>query len=143
MEKRAGPIASPITYGIHDSLPQPVADDTITNELSRIRDNIKNYARTYHHSTPVAATSVNEVSIRGVVTATGLHSSALVGALCDPTTRQDALRLVISWIVLSKCSDEHDMDLLPTGLAELVATVPARDDANAGKWEQPSVDFVD
>lgn len=119
-----GPIvvASAALSSIDDLLPQPVSDDTLTDEISKIRDNIKNYVRTYYHSAPVTA-GINEAGLRSIASAVGLSDSALVGALSNPSTRQDALRLVVAWVVLSKSLGGRNAALLPADVAGLSATM--------------------
>jgi hypothetical protein len=126
------PEKGPTTTGafatsIDDMLPQPVADDTITDAALKIRDNIKNHVRTYYCSALVPVASINQLGLQELATATGVSSSILAGALSNPSTRQDALRLFIGWIMLSRCTEERDPSLLPAELSRLAISIPERD----------------
>ncbi|KAF1851561.1 uncharacterized protein K460DRAFT_391810 [Cucurbitaria berberidis CBS 394.84] len=133
--------ASAVASSIDDLLPQPVADETIKDELSKIRDNIKNHARTYYQSTPISVAGIHETGLRDLATATGVSPSALGSALSNSTTRQDALRLVLGWVVLSKTTGEHDVSLLPAELSRFVTSIPGRDGSDTiqstlySKWK--------
>ncbi|CAO2657915.1 Nn.00g071750.m01.CDS01 [Neocucurbitaria sp. VM-36] len=140
-EKGPTIVASAMPSSIDDLLPQPAADDTITDEVSKIRDNIKNHVRTYYHSTPVSAGSINETELRDLASATGVSSPMLGSALSKPSTRQDALRLAFAWVVLSRSTGQRDASLLPVDLARLATSIVGRDDSNTtnltlhSKWK--------
>lgn len=131
-EKGPTVVGSAVASSFEDLLPQPVADDTITGEVSKIRDNIKNHARTYYHSMPVPAVSIHESGLRDLATATGVSASVLSTALSNPSTRQDALRLVLAWVVLSRATGQRDASLLPADLSRLANLIPGRNDINTG-----------
>jgi hypothetical protein len=103
LEKGPVVVASAVPSGIDNLLPQPESDDTITGEVSKIRDNIKNHIRTYCHSGPLAG-GINEAALHNLASAAGVSSSALVAALSNPSRRQETLRLVFAWVILSKAA---------------------------------------
>jgi hypothetical protein len=123
-----GPTATgAFATSIDDMLPQPAADDTITDAALKIRDNVKNHVRTHYHSAPVSVAGINQVGLQELATATGVSSSILAGAFSNPSTRQDALRLFIGWIMLARCTEERDPSLLPAELSRLAISIPERD----------------
>ncbi|KAI8933610.1 hypothetical protein NX059_009338 [Plenodomus lindquistii] len=124
-----GPIvqASAIASSVDDLIPQPVADDTITGEVSRIRDSIKNHARTYYHSAAMPASSLNASYLHGLATATGVSANTLAASLANPTTRQDSIRLVLGWCILSKCTGERRPSLLSADLSRFATSIQDAD----------------
>jgi hypothetical protein len=129
MEKGPTAIAAPVGI-IDDLLPQPVEDDAITGDLSRIRDNINNHVRTYYHSGPIPATDVNETGIRDIAAATGTSAAVVVKALADPTNRDKALRSIIAAVILTRCTGERSPSLLPNDVAAMSASIPVNNGNN-------------
>lgn len=126
-------VASPVASNIENLVPQPVSDDTITGDVSKIRDSIKNHVRTYYHTAPIPTVSINVAGLQHLARATGVESSALAVALANPTIRQDTLRLVISWFILSKCTGERHPSLLPKELAKLTTSISGIDGSDPSK----------
>jgi len=130
IEKGPTAIAAPVGI-IDDLLPQPVEDDAITRDLSRIRDNINNHVRTYYHSGPISATDVNETGIRDIAAATGTSAAVVVKALADPTNRDKALRSIIAAVILTRCTGERSPSLLPNDVAAMSASIPVSNENNS------------
>jgi hypothetical protein len=133
-EKGPTVVTSAVGPNIDNLLPQPVADETITDAVLKIRDNIKNHVRTYCHSAPVPENDINQAALRELATAAGINSAVLGESLSNPSTRPETLRLVIGWMVLSRCTGERDASLLPTELSELAAFMPGKDGNNTSKY---------
>ncbi|KAF1996558.1 hypothetical protein P154DRAFT_312374 [Amniculicola lignicola CBS 123094] len=129
-EKAPIAMATAATSNIDNYLPQPVEDDAITKELSRIRDNIKNHARTYYHFEHVQGADILESRLMHIAAATGTSASGLVDLLLNPGTRGEAIRLVIAWVILSKCETQSQRSLLPSDLSALAGAVPGSDGKN-------------
>jgi len=136
-EKGPVVVASPVAGSIDHLLPQPVEDGAIIKEVSRIRDNIKNHAQTYYHFEPVSEVNVNGQALAEIAEATGMSSSTLARLLSNPSTRGDAIRLVISYVALSRCEDSRFPSLLPQELASLAIAVP-RNDSNKTGMSNPA-----
>lgn len=132
-EKGPTVVASAVPSSVDNYLPQPVEDDAITGELSKIRDNIKNHVRSYYHFEAIRAGDINVSGLAGIATATGLRSSAVADLLSNPPTRSEAIRLFIAWVALSKCEDNTNPSLLPEELSNLAVQIPGKDGQNAGK----------
>ncbi|XPS80106.1 hypothetical protein M3J09_012067 [Ascochyta lentis] len=125
---------------IDDLLPQPMEDDAITGHLSKIRDNIKNHVRTYCHSGPISAADINETDIRDIATSMGTSVAALVGAISNPSSRDNALRSIVASVILARCTGERNPSLLPSELAGLSSFAPVIDGNNSqtvlfSKWK--------
>ena len=121
-------VAHVAANNIDDMLPQPVADDDIIDSLSKIRDNIKNHARSYYHSDPVPTSEIDEAALQVVADCTGVSTALLVHSLLNPLTRLAAIRLVLGCIILSRCDEECDPSLLPRQLADLAILIPGKRD---------------
>jgi hypothetical protein len=104
-----------------DFLPQPVEDDKISGELSRIRDNIKNYVRTNYGPEPT--TEMDDIGIQDIAATTGNRVSVIARALSNPATRDSVLRSAIGAIILTRCVGENRSSLLPAELSGIVATI--------------------
>ena len=128
-EKGVTVVTAPVG-SIDDLLPQPAEDDAITGDLSKIRDNIKNHVRTYYHSGPVSTADINEVGVRDIAALTGTSAAVLVKALEDPLTRDNALRSLVSSVILTRCTGERSPSLLPNDVAALSASIPASTGTN-------------
>jgi hypothetical protein len=132
-EKGAVFASSTVTGSIDHLLPQPVEDDAIIKDVSRIRDNIKNHAQTYYHSEAVPEAKINSHALAEIAEAAGMSSTTLTGLLSNPSTRGDAIRLYISYIVLSRCEDSRFPSLLPQEIASLAVAIPRHGGNKAGK----------
>ncbi|KAF3033088.1 hypothetical protein E8E12_003753 [Didymella heteroderae] len=138
-EKGAAVVAMSVG-SIDDLLPQPVEDDAIIGDLSKIRDNIKNHVRTYYHSGPTSAADMNEAGIRDIAALTGANAAVIVKMLADPLTRDSALRSIVGSVMLTRCTEERSPSLLPNDVAALSASIPANNGHNAqstlySKWK--------
>lgn len=154
-EKGPTAVTGAVASSVDHLLPQPVADDTITNEVSQIRDKIKNHVRTYYHSEPVSTARLNEVGLRDLATAMGVSTSVIISALANPASRQDALRLIVGWVILSRSTGERNASLLPPDVAGLAASLSGKKESNTSEYcssltgmssesnsDRSSIDFV-
>lgn len=132
-EKAPASTTTAVSSNIDNLLPQPVEDDAITKELSRIRDNVKNHVRTYYHQDAVIVSDVKESGLVPLASATGTNVSALVNGLLSPSTRGEIIRLFIAWATLTRCSGERHTSLLPDDIARLAMSIPGADGKNAGE----------
>ncbi|CAN9325452.1 unnamed protein product [Alternaria alternata] len=133
LEKGPTAVTSAYAMNIDDMLAQPVADDTITDAVLKLRDNIKNHVRTYYHLSPIPAASVSQARMGQLATATGTSSARLASMLSNTTTRAETLRLILAWIVLSRCSGGRDESLLPRELAAIDMVIPGKDGSNTAQ----------
>ena len=115
---------------IDDLLPQPVEDETITGDLSKIRDNIKNHVRTFCHSRPISAADINEVGIQEIAALTSLSAAELIIALSDPVKRVNALRAILAAVILTRTTGDRSPNLLPSNLSALSTSISAQHSTN-------------
>jgi hypothetical protein len=127
----SGPAAT-VNRNTQSLLPQPVEDDAITKELSKIRDNIKNHVQTYYHFQLLPG-EVASSELAAFATATGLEATAIAAMLANTSMRGDIMRLFIAWAILSRCEEGQHPTLLPPELAFLLQTMSRRDHRDRGK----------
>lgn len=136
-------IASPESIGpagmIERNLPQPVEDQALGGEMSRLKTAIKNHVQSYYHTNSVKG-SVDQVAL-GLI-ATGnmpLIASTLGSLLSNPVTRMTAIRFCITWTVISRIDQNCDPNLsfLPREIANcLVSISSTRDDPSSESFPQ-------
>ncbi|KAE9379839.1 hypothetical protein N431DRAFT_121172 [Stipitochalara longipes BDJ] len=90
-------------------LPQPTEDDTLINELSKIRDGIKNHVQNYYHTAPVDPKMVDEARLVELARILAIPTSTVVDLLLNPATRIPSLRLFLAHLILSRCTGQSDV----------------------------------
>lgn len=129
LEKGASVLAAAVG-NIDELLPQPVEDDAITGDLSKIRDNIKNHVRTYYHSGPISTADLNDAGIRDIAALISSSAAVIANALSNPSTRENALRAIVGSVILTRCTGERSPSLLPSELAALSMSIPVDNSNN-------------
>lgn len=76
-------------------LPQPVADDSISTEMSKLKSMINNHVVSYYRTSEIDLDSIDETALAGIVEDAQLSVSQLRSAIVDPQTRTPALRYLI------------------------------------------------
>jgi hypothetical protein len=101
--------------------PMPDEDGAIIKEVSRIRDNIKNHVRSYYHFDPIPAPDIDSPQFDSIAAATNIPPSTIRDILSNPYSRNEAIRLVVAWAVLSRCRDNgrKGESLLPREISDL------------------------
>lgn len=127
-DKGSHNIAHTPASSIDEMIPQPVADERIEEDLSKIRDNIKNHVRIYYHSDAILVNEIDEGALQDVADVMGTSTSVLAHSLVSPSARNDAIRLVVGCIMLSRCGEEHDQSFLPYHLAGLATLIAGKSD---------------
>lgn len=136
-EKGPTVAASAVPGGINDILPQPVEDDAITGELSKIRDQIKNHIRTHYDFGQVHG-AVDDSQFVQLAGDSGLKTSVLVNGLNNSSPGNEFPRLFLAWAILSRCSADRHPTLLPTevtGVPPPLSGKDSRHDALYSKWK--------
>jgi hypothetical protein len=114
----SGKVAS-ASAGFEEFLPQPAEDGKITSATSQLRDRIKNHAQSYYHTELMQPGMVDLGAIQQLAQATKISAVRLQEAILNPQSRVAAIRLYLSWVVLSRCgiaADARD-SLLPPEVA--------------------------
>lgn len=134
------PVVQTTSVGTVDEyLPQVVDDDVVKTEVSKIRDNIRNHVRTYYHSNGIADEHLNTSQLDLLGTATGVSSSTLVVALVDPSTRTQAICVLVAWTILARAGPESPSSLLPAVLSPLASIFADDGEMNQGMMVIQSV----
>jgi hypothetical protein len=100
---------------VENALPQPVEDNAIKTELSKLKDRVSDHIQSYYDLTKTRG-SVTPLDVQQVL---GKESSVSVEKflhlLADPKTRPTILRYGLAWVILSRVSLECDqsMSFLP------------------------------
>lgn len=83
-------------------LPQPVPDDTISGEMSKLRSLINNHVQSYYRTSEVDLDAMDETTLGGLVDNSQTTPSALASAITNPKSRTPALRYLIAWAIFSR-----------------------------------------
>lgn len=137
LEKGPTVVASAVSGGVDNLLPQPAEDDAITGELSKIRDSIKNHIRTYYDFGSINGV-IDDAQLIELAQDSGLKASILANGLKSPSSGNEFPRLFLAWAVLSRCRPDRHPTLLPTEVIGVAPPVPGKDsrhDALYSKWK--------
>lgn len=113
-------------------LPQPVEDSAIISEVSKIRDNIKNYVQTYYQFSPGKG-GVESSHLEGLAADTNISAATFAAILANDGIYQDVLRLFIAWSILSRCGSTKQPTLLPADVASVMGTIIQLRDGSSSK----------
>jgi len=96
---------------VENALPQPVEDNAIKTELSKLKDRVSDHIQSYYDLTKMRG-SVTPLDVQQVL---GNQSSVTVERflhlLADPKTRPTILRYGLAWVILSRVSLECDQSI--------------------------------
>ncbi|KAF2851971.1 hypothetical protein T440DRAFT_48602 [Plenodomus tracheiphilus IPT5] len=98
---------------IDTGLSQPLEDKTISGEISRISNSIKNHVQSYYHAGHVDPELIDHDDIRMLGSNMPISVETLSALLDSSTTRELALRFCIAWAIISKIQ-KHSNGLLPS-----------------------------
>lgn len=125
---------SPAQLGAITGLPQPLEDQAISGEVSKISNLIKNHVQSYYHNRIV---SPGIIGINGVVELgedLPFPTGTLSTLLDDITTREVALRFSIAWAIISRLQnyDDPSRTLLPHELCESLRNITKAEHGSKG-----------
>lgn len=133
----ASPQSSSPAGLIERNLPQPVEDQALGGEMSRLRTSIKNHVQSYYHTNSIGR-AVDSAAL-GLVAAGNmpLIASTLGTLLSNPATRLTAIRFCIAWVAVSRIEQncEPNSSFLPPEIANCLVSI-------AGAREEPSSKFA-
>ncbi|KAJ9640041.1 hypothetical protein H2199_006275 [Coniosporium tulheliwenetii] len=132
------------TSYVDKNLPQPLEDDAISGEMSRLRSSIKNHVQSYYHSSPVNLGVINGAALGSLGNELPVPPASLEALIASPNTRQIALRFCIAWIIISRMGLESDFEttFLPPEVASCIQSMrgmidnPTARIAFLSKWRQ-------
>jgi hypothetical protein len=116
-------------------LPQPVEDDAIKGEMSKLRDRIKNHAQSYYHVGAVNPSVVEESKFQGLSRSSGIPTAAIREMLLNPASRITAIRMYLAWEIMSRClgSTASALSLLPPEVSNFAGLLANSNNTDAGK----------
>ncbi|KAH8731914.1 hypothetical protein GQ44DRAFT_670571 [Phaeosphaeriaceae sp. PMI808] len=112
--------SSPATAPISFTAPLPLEDNTISGEISKISNSIKNHVQSYYHTGRVSPELLDLDDIQAIGTNLPVPVGTLSTLLGNSTTREIALRFCIAWVVCSRIKPDVDprTSLLPVEIAK-------------------------
>ncbi|KAF2125576.1 hypothetical protein P153DRAFT_300040 [Dothidotthia symphoricarpi CBS 119687] len=99
-----GHAASPLGSG----LPQPLEDEVISGEITKISSSIKNHVKSYYHASPMSSGLVDTDDIQALGYDMPVSVGTLSTLLGNPATRETALQFCIAWVVVSGMQPHND-----------------------------------
>lgn len=76
----------------------------------------------------ISTGETDEAALQGVADDMGISISLLIHSLLNLLAGNDAIRLVVICIILSRCDGRRHPNFLPHQLAELATSIPGRHD---------------
>ena len=101
--------------------------------MSKVSDHLKNHVRAYYHSSSVKSTDINEVDLQKFSYTTEVEASVAKRLLLDSSTRGEAIRLFLAWVILSRCDGTRTQSLLPSGISAIARNAPPGNASNTSK----------
>lgn len=93
---------SPIADALGNVLPLPLEDKTISGEISKISNLIKNHVQSYYHAGRVSPVSIDYDDLQALGDDMPVSVGTLSTLLGNSGTREIALRFCIAWVVVSR-----------------------------------------
>jgi hypothetical protein len=111
---------SPVVPAHAGVLPQPLEDQAISGEISKISSSIKNHVQSYYHADRVSGALIDHDDFQALGSERPISDGTLSTLLSNSATREIALRFCIAWVVCSRMQVGKDARscLLPTEIAE-------------------------
>jgi len=120
---------------VDNFLPLPVEYNAITGEMSKLRDNIKNHAQSYYHTSRVDTRTLDQKILQNISEVTGVPALRLTELLLNPRSRILAIRLYLAALIFSQCGTSRDEveTLLPKELSSFVPLIVDTDINDTGE----------
>lgn len=133
MHREKGPVTktvsvasgSPIASALENGLPQPLEDQAISGEISKISNLIKNHVQSYYHGRPVSPGLIDYDDIQALGDNLPVSVGTLSTLLNSSVTREVALRFCLAWIVTSRIqlNDTTNTTFLPPEIAKSIQSM--------------------
>lgn len=117
------------TRTVENNLPQPLEDNAIAGEISKISNLIKNHVQSYYHSARVGAGTVDLDALQALADGLSTSIETLNAMLTNPATREAALRLCIAWVIVPRIQFGGDprITFLPPEAANCINSMTSLD----------------
>jgi hypothetical protein len=129
---------SPIPKAMENGLPQPLEDQAISGEVSKISNAIKNHVQSFYHSGKVSPGLLDLDDLQGLGNNLPMSTGTLSTLLGNSDTREIALRFCIAWVAVSRMQLEAlpSMTFLPPEVTECFLSMTPEDRGPRGRMSQ-------
>jgi hypothetical protein len=93
---------SPVTASLESGLPQPLEDQALSGEITKISNLIKNHVQSYYRIGRVNSLVIDYKHVQALGKELPVSVGTLSTLLSDSTTRESALRFCIAWVVVAR-----------------------------------------
>ncbi|OJD33475.1 uncharacterized protein BKCO1_3000068 [Diplodia corticola] len=122
--------------------PQPVADDSISNEMSTLKSMIDSHVVSYYRTSEIDSDAIDEPTLAGLMETSRISASQMVSAIASPQIRTPALRYLIASAIFSRIGpkSQASSSFLPPEVASCLESMTGmQDDEHArtallSKW---------
>ncbi|KAL5386403.1 hypothetical protein DPSP01_004129 [Paraphaeosphaeria sporulosa] len=116
---------SPITSTLENGLPQPLEDQAISGEISKISNLIKNHVQSYYHSRTVSPGMIDYDDLQALGENLPVSVGTLSTLLNNSATREIALRFILAWVVTSRIqlNNSSNTTFLPPEVAKCMQSM--------------------
>ena len=129
---------SPIPKAMENGLPQPLEDQAISGEVSKISNAIKNHVQSFYHSGKVSPGLLDLDDLQGLGNNLPMSTGTLSTLLGNSDTREIALRFCIAWVAVSRMQLEAlpSITFLPPEVTECFLSMTPEDRGPRGRMSQ-------
>jgi hypothetical protein len=129
---------SPIPKAIENGLPQPLEDQAISGEVSKISNAIKNHVQSFYHNGKVSPGLLDLDDLQGLGSNLPMSTGTLSTLLGNSDTREIALRFCIAWVAVSRMQLEAhpSTTFLPPEVTECFLSMTPEDRGPRGRMSQ-------
>ncbi|KAF1928221.1 uncharacterized protein M421DRAFT_391859 [Didymella exigua CBS 183.55] len=126
---------SPLMSGADAAYPQPLEDQAISGEMSKIGNLIKNHVQSYYHSKPVTYELLDHDDIIALGHDLPVSAGTLSTLLDNVATREVALRFFIAWAIIARLQSykKSSESLLPPELCAPMREISSIDTGDKGE----------
>jgi hypothetical protein len=129
---------SPIPKAMENGLPQPLEDQAISGEVSKISNAIKNHVQSFYHSGKVSPGLLDLDDLQGLGNNLPMSTGTLSTLLGNSDTREIALRFCIAWVAVSRMQLDAlpSITFLPPEVTECFLSMTPEDRGPRGRMSQ-------
>lgn len=127
---------TPLWSGTNTLVPQPLEDQAIAGEMSKIGNSIKNHVQSYYHNKAVTPGVIEDDDLTMLGRNLPIPSGTLSTLIDNKATREVALRFCIAWTIVGRLQNysNSSQSLLPPELCDAMREIGSMDRNNKGQW---------
>jgi hypothetical protein len=125
---------NPLQSGANTVLPQPLEDQAIAGEVSKIGSLIKNHVQSYYHNKPVTPGLMDHDDLAALGRSLPISAGTLNTLLDNTGTREIALRFCIAWAIVKRLQNygNPSESFLPPEMCAPMREISSMDNGNKG-----------